>query len=795
MKKTIYLKSVSVKCGGTSSRLRQTPRFIECLLFNFGAAAAFLLIIFTLFFAAPSFAQTLSGIVTDSNAAPIQNAEVSLLHQTKKIAQTVTGNQGKFSIDWQGARQDLLLTIKARGFANYSRILPENFNEPLTVVLSPASIDSEISVSITRANSRLSETPASVVVFDSETLNATAAQMPDDALRQVAGFNLFRRSSSKNSNPTTQGANFRGLSGSGASRSAVTLDGLSLNDAFGGWTYWSRVPRAAIERVEILRGGASAFYGESALSGAVDFMTYQPKEDAPILVFEASAGTQNTFDASVFTAFAKNNWSADLAAETFTTGGYIPVAETERGAADTEADSRHENIFLTLGRSFGANARIFARGVYFTERRNNGTELQTNQTRFRQISFGADLSSARFGAFRTRAFVESQIYDQTFSAVSNDRSSESLSRIQRVPSQALGASALWDRVFGDHAVSSSIEFRQTRGVSDEVGFFGGRANSLSSAGGREKTFAVFAQDFWRVSDKLILNFGGRFDFRTNYRALAATRSLATNQATFTRFPDRDQSAFSPRIAALYQINESFSLYGSFSNSFRAPTLNELYRGFRVGSVVTLPNENLRAERASTFESGVNYSGFEKRLNVRANAFFTAVRQPIFSVTTAATANLITRQRRNVGATRTRGFEIDAEYAPRRALKFSASYLFVDSRVMKFPDNPDLIGNFLPQVARQQLTFQTLYRPNEFFSISLQSRFSGAQFEDDLNALRLRPFAAFDVLASYKIFKKLEIFAAAENIFNERYDIGRTPVLTVAAPRFVRVGLRFDLQNK
>jgi outer membrane receptor protein involved in Fe transport len=166
-----------------------------------------------------------------------------------------------------------------------------------------------------------------------------------------------------------------------------------------------------------------------------------------------------------------------------------------------------------------------------------------------------------------------------------------------------------------------------------------------------------------------------------------------------------------------------------------------------------------------------------------------------SITLSSTPNLITRQRRNVGKTRARGLELDAELLLRKDLRFSASYLSVDSSVVEFPNNPDLIGKFLPQVPRRQLNLQMFYRPPSRFSFGVQARISGAQFEDDLNSLRLRPFFTLDVFASYRFAKKIEIFTAVENVFNNRYDIGLTPNRTVAAPRFARVGLRFDLGKR
>ena len=119
----------------------------------------------------------------------------------------------------------------------------------MTLVASAALAQSEtITVTATRTETRIGDTPASVVVLSREALQTTAAATTDDALRQVPGFTLFRRSGSRTANPTTQGVSLRGIGASGASRALVIDDGIPLNDPFGGWIYWGRVPRSAIER-------------------------------------------------------------------------------------------------------------------------------------------------------------------------------------------------------------------------------------------------------------------------------------------------------------------------------------------------------------------------------------------------------------------------------------------------------------------------------------------------------------------------------------------------------------------
>src|SRR5207248_10498931 len=116
----------------------------------------------------------------------------------------------------------------------------------------------------------------SVSVIDAKDADHAAAQTVDDLLRQVPGFSIFRRSSSIVANPTTQGVSLRGAGASGASRTLVLTDGVPLNDAFGGWVYWDRVPRAAIDRIELVRGGSSDLYGSDATSGVINLLTRPP---------------------------------------------------------------------------------------------------------------------------------------------------------------------------------------------------------------------------------------------------------------------------------------------------------------------------------------------------------------------------------------------------------------------------------------------------------------------------------------------------------------------------------------
>ena len=581
-----------------------------------------------------------------------------------------------------------------------------------------------ITVTATRTETRVADTPASVVVLSQEALANTAAATTDDALRQVAGFTLFRRAGSRVANPTTQGVTLRGIGASGASRALVLDDGVPLNDPFGGWVYWGRVPRVALDRVEVLRGGASDLYGSSAMGGVVQFI----RRKGAGVSGHLSAGSHATAGASAFAGMKHLNVVADL----FTTDGFVLVRPEERGVVDVAADSRHATLDLTA-RSEAA----FVRGSYYRESRGNGTPMQKNDTTIRHLAAGGD-----FGALSLRAYASDQDYVQTFSAVAADRISERLTIEQTVPSRGLGGSAQWTRaLFGRHVLVAGAEVRSVRGTSDEL-----RGATRVSAGGRQRTAAAYIEDLFVVTPSLTVNAGLRADWWSN------------------------EGQVNPRVSVLWR-NVSASAY----TAFRAPTLNELYRGFRAGNIDTLPNAALKAENLTGFEAGA------RARNARLTLFWITLTDTIANVTIAETPDTITRQRRNLGRTWSRGAELDAEWRLARDARASVGWLFVDASVRE----GELRGRRIPQVPRNQVTAQLQWR-----TLGVQARWSAAQFDDDRNELPLVGYFVADLFASHPLARGVEVTLAVENAFDEQVEVSASPVITTGQPRAWSIGLRY-----
>jgi outer membrane receptor protein involved in Fe transport len=589
-----------------------------------------------------------------------------------------------------------------------------------------------ITVTATRTETRMADTPASVVVLSRETLQTTAAPTLDDALRQVAGFTLFRRTGSRVANPTAQGVTLRGVGASGASRALVLDDGVPLNDPFGGWVYWGRVPRASLDRVEVLRGGASDLYGSSAMGGVIQFI----RRKSAGFDIDASIGSQETGSGSLYAA--GTSWS--FAADVLSTGGYVLVRPEQRGAVDVEADSRSTTLDATLRRG-GA----FVRTSRYRESRNNGTPLQVNDTTILHLALGGDLSLFN-GSLALRAYGSDQDYFQTFSAIAADRNTERLTVEQRVPSRGYGGSAQYTRTFGGrHVLVGGAEVRQAKGVSDELRFTPAGTFAVE-AGGRQRTAALYLEDLFAVTPRLSITAGVRGDAY------------------------RDETQLNPRLSVLWR-RFSVSAY----TAFRAPTLNELHRGFRVGNVETLPNDELRSENLSGFEVGA------RACNARLTIFLMNVTDTIANVTLSQTPALITRQRQNLGRTRSVGAELDAEWRLGRDWRASIGVLVVDATVRE----GELRGLRVPQVPRAQATAQATWK-----RIGAQVRWSSRQFDDDRNELPLAGYFVADLFASHPITQTLDLTLAVENATNAEVEASATPVVTLGQPRAWRAGVRF-----
>jgi len=733
------------------------------------------------------------GIVRDSSGAPVPGAEVTLSTSHFRASQTTDG-EGRFYFRSLAIAAGTL-TVRADGFT----AVPQGWDasaqgsKPVEITLAPKSLTERITVTATRTEQRVSDTAASVAVLNQEDIATSGALTLDDALGEIPGFNLFRRNGSLTANPTSLGVSLRGAGTSGASRALVLSDGIPLTDPFGGWVYWDRVPKTSVGAVEVVEGGVSDLYGGDALGGVINIIPRRLHDST--LSLETFYGNERTSDLSITASLRRGPWMAIASSEGSHTNGYISVLPPLQGRVDSPVASEHFAGLYTLERRFSEQTRVFARGSIFEDTRKNGTPLQNNDTRLRQIAVGADWQSPAAGAVTFRAFGGPDTYDQTASAVPANRNSETLSNSQRVPSYQAGLDTQWTRTAGTHqTLAAGFDGQEIRGASNELMYSSGTLSTAVGAGGRQRLWGLYGEDIIRINTRWLITGGARVDNWNNYAALSVTRPLATaGPLQVINYGPRSEQAFSPRLSMLFRVQENLVFRASIYRAYRAPTLNELYRSFRQGNTLTLANSGLTAEQLTGAEAGASYNAFHQRVSVRGTLFWSDISDPIANVTLSTTSSLITRQRQNLGETRSRGAELEAEARLTSTLTLSGGWQFVDATVTNFPANTLLVRLLVPHVPRHGLNFQARYSRAHLMTAALQGSFVGQAFDDDQNALLLNHYFLLDALASRPLGHGMEIFVAGENLLGQRYDVARTPVLTSGPPALFRAGFRLTIR--
>lgn len=724
-------------------------------------------------------ANGIRGHVVDETGALVPKASIQLESAGTRYFATADA-EGNFIFN-NIPESSGTLKVSAQGF--FPASLAWNASSSSIVVRLKAAAPGEtVVVTAERNPIPIAQTAANVISLAPSELQNRAAPTLDDALRQAPGFTLFRRSNSLTANPTTQGASVRGVGASGASRVLVLDDGIPLNDPFGGWIYWDRTPRLALERAEVLRGGGANLYGNGALGGVVDLITRPPNDLATVQALGDSLSGHHV-EGDLARHFGR--WIVSASGETEGSDGAFVVAARDRGLIDTPANVKFSNGSLRADRNLGNDSRIFASGSLFAEQRNNGTALQVNSTHIGALSAGLDATAGK-NVFAFRLYGQGEHYHQSFSAIAPDRNSESLTRWQTVPSDQIGFSAQWSRPLGMAQATAGVDGRLIHGESDETPFSSGIATSLVAAGGRSNLMGTFGEISAPLLRRLRASAGLRMDWWRNEDGFNRSAPITSGAAKFLQLPSHNESAISPRGGLVYDLASAWQLTATAYGGFRAPTLNELYRAFRLGNVLTLANESLTAEHLRGGEAGVRY--VHTRIMLSGTFFQENVDNPVGNVTQSVTPSLITRQRQNIGSLRARGADADLLLALSR-VQLRAGYEYVHSVVTSFSADPVLVGRFVPQVPSHVVSVSSVYNAPQHWTFTALLRAASRQFDDDLNQFPLEPYSLVGISISRQT-GMLTWFGSVSNLYDSRIQTTATPVLNFASPRIISAGVKF-----
>ena len=729
----------------------------------------------------------ITGQVVDQTGAPIPNAQVRDANSDKVLG--VTNTSGRLTLT---CARPCNVRIYSPGFNPKTK----EWQSATPIVLSVGNVIGDIAVqpetvTVTAYRTPLGEleSPATTRVLSTQELRQSAAITLDGQLRLAAGVETFRRSSSLVANPSSQGLSLRGLGSTSASRTLVTEDDIPLNDAFAGWIHWEELPELSIRSVELVRGGASDLYGSSAIGGVVNVLPVRP--ESKHLELQSNYGSENTYQDNLLLESKHGPWGALIAGGLLGTDGFIQTAPDQRGTVDTNSNVHAQNGLALLDHTQGP-LRLFLRSSVMNEARDNGTPIQKNGTRLWRYATGADWSRASGAVLTFRAYGGTEHYRQTFSTIASNRDSEVLNRFARTPDNELGAVLHWSQPLFPHLFGPSLlllagaDTHDVRAADYESVIKSGTLSYMNLSDRQRLTGAyaelLFTHQAWTIAAS------GRIDWFSNFDGYQWL-------PTVKKEPRDAERPIDPRLGISRKLGQHFALSGSGFRGFRAPTPNELYRSTQVGSFLTLPNASLKSERATGWETG---AAMEQRWGtLRASYFWTQVNHPVTALTTNPNSTPIQLTRENLGQIESRGVSSDVAVQPAKWMTLEAGYQYTNASVTQYRQQPNLVGNWIPQVAHQMATAQLRgYRPS-IGTLSLQGKISGRQFDDDANAYLLHGYFKLDAYASHQfgkrpLGKQIEIFTSGQNLLNRQIEVGRTPTLTLGNPRAVRVGFLLNL---
>ena len=606
----------------------------------------------------------------------------------------------------------------------------------------------------------------------------------ENRLRDEGGIVQFRRSDGRSAHPTSQGVTLRGLGGNASSRALVTLDGVPQADPFGGWVAWSAYDAINLGGVLITRGGGSGADGPGALAGTIGFHSSM----ADGVDTSAAYGSRGSLD---FTASAGGEvGKGEIAVDgRYSRGdGFVPVVAGQRGAVDRSAPYRQGGLGLRLRFDGGTDSRIEASLRGFADRRDRGTDFTASKADGIDASLRFVRDPIGEAQWLALAYVQLRDFESGFASVAAGRNSVAPALFQRVPATGLGARVELRPAFDrENPLRIGIDWRRTTGRTEEDFFFAGVVPGRHrTAGGSSDTIGAFAE--WTSGDPgegFLWTLSGRVDRWWLGEGYRLERNIGGSVITDLHFAARQGWEGSGRAGVRWSSG-AFALRGAAYRGWRLPTLNELYRPFRVGAEVTNANEALEPERLWGGEIGADWDNGDTRLS--ATLFVNHLENAIANVTLAPNLN----QRRNLDAIDSKGVELSAEHRV-GPVAVRATWAFTDAKVEASGGAIVLDGRRPAQIAKHGGSLSARIDDRGPFGGFATLRYIGKQNEDDLGLLRLDDALTLDAGLSWRFSDAVSIEARGENLTGELVPaaISAAGIVERATPRTLWVGARLS----
>jgi iron complex outermembrane receptor protein len=700
-----------------------------------------------------------------------------------------------------------------------------------------------VTIQALRGGTTLADAPVHATVIDREALDDSAAGTLDQVLRNVQGMN-FTGVPAAQSDPTGHQTRMRGL---GNAKVLVLLDGVPVHDPFYLTTQWFKVPLAIVERIEVVRGGHSALWGNMAVGGVVNIITRDPRSDSAQVEFGVGSFDTRT-GAFTGTLALGSRWGLTLSADQSLLRGYqsTPREWLWRFPGKGPTDARDSNVQVTVRYRDDERLSAFLRVGYHVQDQlisyPNGSNIQKSP----DFSAGATRTWANGSSLQGHAWAQyvgfekyngaSCYFQPTGTPCPATNSVTSAQVNQNVliyysqygslayreqgaslawswPRQGwlreIGAGADWRALSaGDHEAFYSAPTVYT----DPQGRFGSRTDGAA----KQAFTGLYLQLRLAPLPRMEVTLAARQDgYRSTGRE--STRTTAAGVVTGGPVPDASRSAFDRSIGLRFDVGHGLALRGAWYRSFRAPGFNNTLRTFGA-STPTIANPDLGPESLVGSEGGFDWQ--LGRLTLTGTYFRYDVRNQIatFRVNSYATAPELVRTICSSGGAdlalcggsanfytndqdgQSHGVELGAYLRPAAAVDVSAEYTHTLATLTRRGTVvTDPLGTQLAGLPLDVLVARIGVHPSSALRAQVEARYIGRTPIDTTSSPGLiywQPgVTVFNASVGYAFSPRLDGSVDVVNVANREYSEGAYTYSqpwnrTLSAPRTVGARLRY-----
>ena len=289
--------------------------------------------------------------------------------------------------------------------------------------------------------------------------------------------------------------------------------------------------------------------------------------------------------------------------------------------------------------------------------------------------------------------------------------------------------------------------------------------------GRTRTSAIWAQDSYKLTPQLILTLGARYEWWHAFDGL----NFSTTPALNVSQPERSAQGFSPKVSLEWQPAAAWRARVSFGQAYRFPTAGELFQAITTGPTLSVPNPNLKPERARSEELAIEHSNSGG--NVRLSLFNEVIDNALISQTGALPPAIGTFSYvQNVDRTRARGVELAMDQrnlVP--GIDFAGSVTYADAITTKNTVFPAAVGKLLPSVPHWKATAVITWHPSERIALTTAARYASRNYANldnsDIVGNTYQGFYKYfvvDARATFKLSDRFDLAVGVDNLGNDKY---------------------------